>query len=213
MSFFKKLFNKDSIEPRQLNQPKDLMIKDIIIFSDSFALPENLRNKQFQVANINTHEFEHKQITEWQLDGSAEQQIYLSLEQGQQQYLKLTMKVSDSCVEGLFNLDEFSEVFEAPGNALLNRLCETSQTAGWTSEQYQQTAFAQMGYFHRKDHRLNKPSEFEGEDSGEAFEFYSLRGVDDQYSVDIQIWQDGDTDVFVNLYRPTSDIKEYYPGS
>lgn len=213
MSFFKKLFNKDSIEPRQLSQAKDLMIKDIIIFSDSFALPENLRNNQFQVANINTHEFEHKQITEWQLDGAANQQIYLSLEQGKQQYLKLTMKISDSCVEALFNLDEFAEVFEAPGNALLSRLSETSETTGWTSEQYQQTSFAQMGYFHRLDHRSNKPSEFEGEDSGEPFEFYSLRGVDDQYSIDIQIWQDGDTDVFVNMYRPTSDIKEYYPGS
>ena len=213
MSFFKKLFNKDSNTQRQLNQPQDLMINDIIIFSDSFALPENLRNNQFQVANINTHEFEHSQITEWQLDGSANQQIYLSLEQGQQQYLKLTMKIADGCIEELFNLDEFSEIFETPGNALLSRIAETSPTLGWTSEQYQQTTFAQMGYFHRQDHRNNKPSEFEGEDSGEVFEFYSLRGVDDQYSIDIQIWQDGDTDVFLNLYRPTSDIKEYYPGS
>ncbi|TRX53892.1 hypothetical protein [Thalassomonas sp. M1454] len=209
MSFFKKLFNKNQNQTRQLSQVSELIAKDIIVFSDSFALPHNLREQQFQVANINTHEFEKKSLTEWQLNGATNEPIYLTLEQGQQTYLKLSMKLSDEDVEQLFSLDDFAEIFTEPGNALLNRIADTKASEGWSCEQYQQYIYAQVGYFHRQDHRLNSTIE----DEGEAFELYSLRGFDDQYSIDIQVWEDGETDVFLNLYRPTSDIKDFYPGS
>lgn len=209
MNFLKKIFNKNNDKLRNLTQASDLAINDIVVFNDSFALPENLRGQQFQVSNINTHEFETKSITEWQLIGKNSESIYLSLEQGQQVYLKLSMKITDENVEQLFDLDEFSEIFNEPGNALINRLADPVIIQGWSCEQYQQSIYAKVGYFHRSDHRLGNNNDEEGE----AFELYSLRGNDEQYSTDIQVWQDGETDVFLNLYRPANDIKDFYPGS
>ena len=83
----------------------------------------------------------------------------------------------------------------------------------WTSEQYQQSTFAQIGYFHRKDHRSETLSAYEGKDSGEQFELYNLYNEDQSKGVDIEVWQDGDTEVCLTLYRPLSDIIDMYPGS
>ncbi|MDG2393476.1 MAG: hypothetical protein P8M49_08185 [Thalassotalea sp.] len=209
MNFLKKLFNKDQAKPRELTKVSQLICHDIVVFSDSFALPANLREQQFQISHINTHEFEAKSLIEWQLTGSNNDPIYLSLEQGQQAYLKLSMKITDECVEQLFDLDEFSEIFAEPGNALINTNADTANHDGWSCEQYQQHVYAKVGYFHRRDNRQDNVQE----DQGEAFELYSLRGNDEQFSIDIQVWEDGETDVFLNLYRPTSDIKDLYPGS
>ena len=218
MNFFKKLFNKDQAEPRVLNQPHDLMVKDIIIFTDSFALPEQIRGQQFQISAINSYEFEHKVITEWMLSGTTDTELYLSLDIDDKSYLKLSLKINEADVEQLFNLEQFSQIFESPGNAILELQTESSTvlnstTQGWVCPQYQQSKFAEVGYFHRQDHRSNEPSKFEGKDSGEQFELYSLMGSDDAYSIDVEVWQDGDTDVFVNYYRPLSDISDFFPGS
>lgn len=206
------MFKKDQPAPRQLNHPQQLQIKDIIVFSDSFALPEQLRDKQYEVTAINCYEFEHKLVTEWVLKGNNNVEIYLSLDIDDKTYLKLSLKISEQQVEQLFNLDQFSEIFDEPGRAFLDRKTDTEQTAGWTCEQYRQTHFAQVGYFHRRDHRLTKPSQYEGETAGEPLEFFSLEGNEDQYSIDLEVWADGDTDVFVNCFRPVTDIIDYYPG-
>lgn len=213
MNFFKKLFNKDSQPQRQLQQPEQLQEHDIIEFSDSFALPNVLRGQQLQVTAINSHEFEHRIITEWALKGHSEQNFYLTLEQGAQPYLKIVMRLEEADIDVLFNHDELAEIFDEPGNAIVHRLSQSPNSENWTCEQYNQHIFAQMGYFHRQDHRNSEPSKYQGSDAGEAFELYALRGIDDQFGLDLQVWSDGDTDIFVSLYRPITDIKEFYPGS
>lgn len=213
MSFLKNLFKKDKAEPRSLSHPNELQVKDIIVFSDSFALPEQIRAQQFQVSAINSYEFEHKTTTEWVLEGSSDYQIYLSLDVDDKTYLCLSLKISDSEVEQLFDLDEFSKIFDQPGNAEFDKLTDTPTSQGWTAEAYRQQKFAQMGYFHRKDLRNKKASQYEGEDAGEQFEFYGLIGNDSTYSLHLEVWEDGDTDVFLNCYRPLTDIIDYYPGS
>lgn len=209
MNFIKKLFNKDTPKARQLNTPEQLQINDIIEFSDSFALPEVLRGQQLQVIAINSHEFEHKLVTEWALKGHLQQSFYLTVEQGVQAYLKIVMRLEETDIDQIFDHSELADIFSPPGNATVNRLADSSNSQNWTCEQYQQSIFAQEGYFHRQDYRQTEvPSE-----SGEAFEYYALRGIDDQFGLELQVWSDGDTDIFVSLFRPLSDIKEYYPGS
>ena len=58
MSFLKRLFKKQDDE-RQVNSADELKIKDIIVLTDSFALPEELRTQQFQVSAINCYEFKN----------------------------------------------------------------------------------------------------------------------------------------------------------
>ncbi|OUR80861.1 hypothetical protein A9Q75_09310 [Colwellia psychrerythraea] len=213
MSFFKKIFNKSSNEPRKLTKVNQLLVGDIIVLTDSFALPESLRGQEFQVKAVNSYEFEEKVQTEWALIGTNALEIFLSLEVDDITELKLSLKIQHEDVETLFDLDSFSEVFDEPGEAFLEKKADSNITSLWSSEQYQQSVFAKVGFFHRKDHRSEDLSAYEGKDSGEQFELYSLYNEDQSKGIDVEVWQDGDTEVCLTLFRPLSDIIDMYPAS
>jgi len=212
MNFFKKIFNKDE-SVRKISKVQELNTGDIIVLTDSFALPENIRNKQFQVSTVNSYEYEHKTETEWVLIGTDDTELYLSLDIDDKIYLKLALKIQHEDVETLFNLDEFSTIFDEPGHAFLTKQSDSSLTNGWSADQYQQSIYAKVGYFHRKDHRSENLSSYEGKEAGEQFELYQLLDQDQSRGVELEVWQDGDTDVFLTYYRPTTDIVDMYPGS
>lgn len=213
MGFFKNIFKTEKAEQRKLTHANQLKINDIIVLSDSFGLPEALRGQELQVSAINSYEYEHKTETEWVLQGTNNIQIFLTLDIDDETYLKFSLKIQHEDVETLFILDDFSTIFDEPGNAFLDRQSDSSITSSWSSEQYQQHTFAQVGYFHRKDNRVESISEYEGKDAGEQFELYALFDKDETRGVDIEVWQDGDTEVFLTLFRPTTDIVDMYPGS
>jgi len=217
MSFFKKTFaklsGKSNTEPRKLSKASQLLVGDIIVLTDSFALPESLRKQEFQVKAVNSYEFEQSVQTEWALLGANEIEIFLSLAIDDTTELKFSLKIAHEDVESLFDLEHFAEIFEEPGQAFLDKQKDTTLTSGWSSEQYQQNTFAKVGYFHRKDHRSENLSSYEGKDAGEQFELYSLFDEDQSYGVDVEVWQDVDTEVCLTLFRPLSDIVDMYPGS
>jgi hypothetical protein len=213
MSFFKKIFNKDAQTQRKLTHVNQLLVGDIIVLTDSFALPQALLAQQFQVTAVNSYEYEHNTQTEWALQGTNELALFLSLEIDDTTELKFSLKIEHNDVETLFDLDNFSQIFDEPGQAFLNRQSDNDTTSTWSSEQYQQSIFAKVGYFHRKDHRSESLSAYEGEGSGEQLELYSLYNEDQSRGLDVEVWQDGDTDVFLTLFRPLSDIIDMYPAS
>ncbi len=215
MSFFKKVFSKksDKSEQRKLTHVSQLLVGDIIVLTDSFALPEVLRGQQLQVTAITSYEYEHSTQTEWTLQGNGELLIFLSLDIDDSTELKFGLKITHEDVETLFDLDCFSEIFDEPGEAFLDRQADNKLTTSWSSEQYQQSIFAKVGYFHRKDHRSENISAYEGKDSGEQFELYALYNEDQSKGIDIEVWQDGDTDVFLTIFRPLTDIIDMYSAS
>lgn len=213
MSFFNKIFNKNKQEQRKLTQVNQLLVGDIIVLTDSFALPEALRGQEFQVSAINTYEYEHHNQLEWVLKGNNNLELFLSLEADDTTELKFSIKIEREDVESLFDLDDFSEIFDEPGQAFLNKQQDSDLTSGWSDEEYQQNTFAKVGYFHRKDHRSENLSAYQGKDSGEQFELYALFNVDQSKGIDIEVWQDGDTDVCLTLFRPLTDVVDMYPAT
>jgi hypothetical protein len=217
MSFLKRTLSKLSgnskTAPRKLSEVSQLLVGDIIVLTDSFALPESLRKQEFQVKAINSYEFEHSVQTEWALLGSNETEIFLSLAVDDTTELKFSLKIAHEDVESLFDLEHFGEIFDEPGQAFLDKQTDTALTMGWSSKQYQQNTFAKVGYFHRKDHRHENLSSYEGSEAGEQFELYALFNEDQSNGIDIEVWQDGDTEVCLTLFRPLTDIVDMYPGS
>lgn len=212
MSFLKKIFGEKKQE-RQLTSAKDLTTGDIIVLTDSFALPENLRQQQYQVSAVNSYEYENSVQTEWMLTGENNSELYLSLEEDDRTYLKFSLKIEHHDVETLFDLDGFSLIFEEEHAAQLVKQADNTLTRGWSSEQYNQHGFAKVGYFHKKDHRSEQLSAYQGKDAGEQFELYTLYDNDEDRGIDVEVWADGDTDVFLTLFRPLTDIVDMYPGS
>lgn len=213
MSFFKNVFSKSKQAPRKLSDVSQLLVGDIIVLTDSFALPESLRNQQLQVASVNTYEFEQNNQIEWTLQGANNRLLFLSLEVDDSTELKFSIKLEREDVETLFNLDDFSTIFDEPGQAFLTRQIDNDYTKQWSDEEYQQSTFAKVGFFHHKDHRSENLSAYEGKDSGEQFEQYCLYNKDQSKGIDVEVWQDGDTEVFLMLFRPLTDIIDMYPGS
>ncbi|WP_085297901.1 hypothetical protein [Cognaticolwellia mytili] len=212
MSFLKRMFSKP-VQERKLSNVKDLTVNDIIVMSDSFGLPEALRAQEFQVSAVNSYEFEHNTQTEWVLQGNNDIQFFLTLDEDDKTYLKFSLKILHQDVESLFDLEQFSTIFDDPGQAQLERQTDNTTTSGWSDDLYRQRVFAQVGFFHRKDHRKDTLSQYEGKDSGEQFELYALYNEDQDKGIDIEVWQDGDTEVFLTLFKPTTDIVDMYPGS
>ncbi|MDN3651949.1 hypothetical protein QWY77_04100 [Thalassotalea ponticola] len=211
MNFFKKLFAQPN-KQRTIGDVEELQINDIIVFDDSFALPQLLRSQQFMVSAVNSYEYEYHTDTEWVLRGSSQTNVYLSVDNDDERYLKLSVKLAESDVAELFDLDQFADVFEQ-GECLIDKQNDNALTEGWTCQQYRRSTFAKVGYFHRQDHRSTALGQYQGEAQGEPFELYQLEGSNDKFGVDIEVFEDGDTDVLVHIYRPLTDIKDMFPGS
>ena len=213
MGFFKSLFSKAEAPTRELTQPDDLVIGDMITLDDSFALPPQLKGKQLKVEAVNTYEFERSRTTEWQLKGVDNQAIFLTLDKDDEVYLAFSLKIARDKVEQLFDMDSFSDIFDEPGEAQLTVLDDQPFKAlsQWLGKQYRQTTFAEFGYYHPKDLRKSQPSEYQGENHGEPFESYQLIDDTENYAVEVEVYEGGETEVSLILYRPVTDIREYWP--
>jgi len=217
VGFFSNLFGKKEAEARQLNHPNQLIKGDMLSLDDSFALPSQLRGQQFRVEAVNTYEYEGKQEPEWVLKGQTGDSIFMGIEEDDETYIALSIKVNRTYVEQIFDLDQFSTIFDEAEQAKLNCLPLSPQLdnefSSWLSEEYHQIVFSEFGYFHREDYRNKQCNSDSNNNSGDAFEAYQLIDNDESKAIDIEVYEGGSTDVMLTIYRPLSDIRDYWPGS
>ncbi|WP_108945497.1 hypothetical protein [Shewanella halifaxensis] len=216
MGFLSSLFGKKEAPKRQLDHPSKLNKGDMISLDDSFALPPQLRGQQLRVEAVNTYEYQRKQQTEWVLKGHGNDTIFLSLDEDDETYLGLSIKLNRGLVEALFDLDQFSEIFEESGKAQLTTNTLTADIQDyeqWLSPHYHQVSAADFGYFHRQDYRGQRPPQDADGATGDAFEAYQLLDDDEDKAIDVEVYEGGDTDVMLTIYRPLSDIRDYWPGA
>lgn len=211
MSFFKSLFAKKQPAPtRSVNHPTELQVNDLFAFGDSFALPQAMRKMQLQVTDVNTLEFKHQHYAQIVAQGSSSELAYISFPDNPQKLIKLSLLLTRDDVEALFDMDEFSEIFEEPGNARLTPLNNSHSYAGMIAEEYIQQDFMTSGYFHRQDYRNSKPPQYNEDQHGQEFEYYSLQGGQEKRFVEVFIFENGDTDVYLSFLRPANEIAELW---
>ena len=214
MGFLNKLFGKSGNNKeleRQLDHPSKLVVGDIIGLDDSFALPSHLKGQSLEVTEVNCYEYEHNKDCEWVLRGSDDQLIFMSYEKDDDERLVFSIKITRDQVEQMFDLDQFSQLFDEPGNAVLDLKQALPEFNNWLGQSYRQDEFASVGFYHHKDPRSEQISEYQGQDQGESFELYGASSDDERYGIAAEVYQGGDTDVILCLYRPISDIRQYWP--
>ncbi|WP_394130450.1 hypothetical protein [Shewanella maritima] len=215
MGFLKGLFGKKEAPTRQLSHPKELLKGDMVTLDDSFALPPQLRKQQLKVEAIHTYEYERSKQCEFLLRGSDGNAIFMSHVQEDEEYLSFSLKINRSVVEALFDLDEFANIFEEPGKVTLHTQDVPAEVdnelSNWLSDEYHQVSFATFGYFHRGDYRHNMPPQ--DDKQAQPFQSYCLVNNEDTHAIDIEVYECGDTEIMLTLYRPLSDIRDYWPGS
>jgi len=211
MGFLKSLFSKQAKKEARpaLNHPSLLMAGDIIKLDDSFALPAQLRGQSLEVKQVNTYEYEQGNEFEWVLQGNDNELLFMNIDDDDTQSLVFSRKINRETVGELFDLGQFSQLFDEPGNALIETKNQLADLSQWLGEQYRQCEFARMGYFHQQDFRQRNIEQ----ETGDSFERYGAISDDERYGLEAEVYQDGETDVLVSLYRPLSDIREYWPRS
>lgn len=211
MRFLKSFFHKQPPVPtRTLNEPKQLLQSDIFCFSDSFALPETMRKQQFQVNTITTIEFKHQHYVQLIAQGGGDKLAYISFPKDHKNRIKCSLLLSREEVENIFDLDIFSEIFEPPGQARLSPIKTQHPYADMLANEYIQQDFSTSGYLHQADYRDMKPPQFSDQDHGQEFEYYALKDSQEERFVEIFIFENGDTDVYLSALRPANDIAELW---
>lgn len=211
MGFFKSLFaKKQPLAARTLTTPSELQLNDIFTFSDSFALPQAMRKQQLQVISVETLEFKHEHYAQLAGQGSAAQLVYVSFPENQKKRIKFSLLLTRNEVQELFDLDDFSEIFEAPGNTRLKPLTNDHNYGDMLAGQYVQQDFMTTGYKHQEDYRGKVPPQYNEEKHGREFEYYSLSGGNEERFIDIFIFENGETDVYLSFLRPANEITELW---
>jgi len=210
MGLFGKLFGGSSQKAtRTLEKPEQLEVGDIITLDDSFALPSLLRGQSLEIKKINTYEYEHSKSIEWVLQGSTDDILFLSLENDDVQTLVFSLKINRDVVTNIFDLDQFSTLFDEPGNAQLTAKAIPNELNQWLTNDYRQCEFGQFGYFHALDYRVNNLMD----QQGDSFERYSVISDDEKFGLEAEVYQDGETDIVLCIHRPVSDIRQFWPKS
>jgi len=208
MGLFGKLFGSSSKQTtRVLEKPEQLEVGDIITLDDSFALPSLLRGQSLEIKQINTYEYEHSKSIEWVLQGSTDDILFLSLENDDVQTLVFSLKINRDVVTNIFDLDQFSTLFDDPGNAQLTTKEIPNQLNQWLANDYRQCEFGQFGYFHALDYRHASIND----QQGDSFERYSVISDDEKFGLEAEVYQDGETDIVLSIHRPVSDIRQFWP--
>ncbi|MBL4607942.1 MAG: hypothetical protein JKY01_08965 [Pseudomonadales bacterium] len=208
---FNKLRGKSASKQSKLEHPRQLSVGDLMQLDDSFALPALLRGAMLEVLEVNTSQFEFNHEPEWILKGESEQSVFFSIsEEDGESYAAFSIKIERADVDALFDMDQFSSIFDDESLARLDAKTTEGALAGWLAESYEQDGQSERGYFYREDYRASQPPSTEG--SGEPFDCYCLSNEDDTHALEIEVWGSGDTDVLLTLYRPLSDIRELWPS-
>ena len=206
---FKNLFSsKKDDSKRRLETPSQLAIGDIISLKYRESLPPDLREKTFEVTKVGTYEYASGASKEVVLKGEDNNLHFLSMDEEDGEIsLCFSKKIPRQQVLALFDEQAFSELWEEDWTELT--LQEQPEALnGWVCEQYTQTIKEQEAYYYERDTQGENLSEA---DDGDELRYHECEGSDDHYGLNIEIWGDGSTDVFLQVYCPTDVIEEMWP--
>jgi len=202
-SLFKSLFRSDDLKSEEgLSHVSGLKIGDMIELDNDFSLPSILRGNTFQVVLRALYEYESEEAVEWVLKGDDGTTIFLSYDSDDgDETVSFGLKLTPEDVEKIFNLDEFSTVFDDEHSAVLTDITSVEVFSDWLGAKYLRTEYAEPGYYHKSG---------EMEAQGEAFDHFELASDCGKYGLDIDVWDGGETDVSISMSRPINIIKHYW---
>ncbi|WP_091979663.1 hypothetical protein [Pseudoalteromonas denitrificans] len=208
-SFFK---SKKKPE-RQLNTACELKSGDMLQIIDSFAYPAWLKGQMLKVANVQTYQYERNSDTEFVLETDSGQVVFLQIEKEDgEQWANFSIKIQRDDVDSIFTLDEFARIFDEAGLTHLNTKNIPKEFSHFLAQEYKQAEAPYVAYFHEKDYRNLTLPRYQDE-SGEPCEIIYLESPQGSHSLNIEVWDGGETEISLTLTRPITDIVDLFPGS
>lgn len=208
---FKNLFKKKK-QARDLTTPRQLMAGDILEFKPRSSLPKDLQGASLTVKKIQAYQYSDGLYTEFVLEtlsGSIITMMCSPEEEEDSLYLSRELKKGE--VEALFNRDELAELWE-DGSASINVNKDAiAELSPWLAGKYHQQISSATAYFFSSDQREKEASSFE--DGSEQLQYHECEGSEDQFSLTVEIWEDGSTDFYAQITVPFNIIAEMWPNA
>lgn len=207
--------NKKEEAVRSLTKPVELAVGDIVVLNERQSLPKPLRGQELEVTGVGTHQYSHgieKEVTFRSIDNKT---YYMSIDDNDgDPILCFSVKIERTEVEALFDLGRFSGLFEEDSYAKLKVQSIPDRLKDWVGgDKYHQTLSHGEGYYF-KDDLIAKgitPSSCE-DDNSEEFRFHECESVEnDHYTLLVEVWSSGETDVFLSVTTPLDVVAEMWP--
>jgi len=209
--FFKK---KSKVSARNLNHFSELKSKDLVTFKDRSILPLELQGQSFTVERVQSYQYDDGVSPEFVLQhpaGNVFTVMCSDLEEGET--LTIAKKLPHEIVDALFSMPELESIFSDDVSTTLAVQQENipKDFEGWLPERYMRTIYNAVGFFYKDDRRSQGVSDYVG-DGSEELRYHECTGTPDHFSLNIEIWEDGSTDIFVQITVPQNVISEMWPN-
>lgn len=206
-------FKKDKTAPRKLDHPKDLIAGDLLTFKPRSIVPESLQSETLSVVEVTSYQYSEGLVPEFVVRTPAGDTFTMQCsEEEDGEYITLAKELSRDQVLELFDGDAFSELFgESFAEFATNMDNVPEELKSWVGEGYRQSVKEGVAFFYDEDRRSKGVSQYEDDDS-EELRFHECEGSPDDYSLNVEIWEDGSTDVYVEVSMPINVIEEMWPN-
>ncbi len=207
-----KFFKKKKAPARRLEHPKDLKAGDIITLKPRSVLPTSIEGATLTVKAVTTYEYSDGLLPEFTLE-SQEGKIYsMSYEsEDEGDTLCFSRKLKHDEITALFDEEQLGELWgEDLGDLEVNDA--EAELQSWLPDSYRQTIKDATAYFYNEDRRDKESSQYV-DDNSQELRYHECEGSPDQFSLNIEIWEDGDTDIFVQVTVPVDVIEEMWPNA
>ncbi|KAF7774525.1 hypothetical protein CWB96_14425 [Pseudoalteromonas citrea] len=206
-------FKSKKAPERQLNHPSELVVGDMLTLIDSFAYPSWLKGQTLKVTDVQTYQYQHSAEYEFVLESESGKVVFLQVEREDgEEFANFSVKIQRDDVDTIFTLDEFARIFDEEHLSAIQAITKPEQYSHFLATNYKQSEAPYVCYYHEKDYRKSTLPRYQDE-SGEPCEIISLLSDDENHSINIEIWEGGETEVSLTLSRPVSDIVDLFPGS
>ena len=208
-SYFKK--KKGSL--RTLSNPAELKIGDIVALKERRSLPPELQGQQLEVTHVGTYQYSSSIEKEFTLRSADSTSYYMSVDDNDgDPILCFTNKIPRESVLEIFNEDEFARLWE-PEFINLKVQSKPEQYASWLTDNYHQIIKDEEGYYYNHD-CTEKPPSRRIDDDGEELRYHECEGApDNNRSLIVEVFGNGETNVFLEVSTPLDVIDELWPNA
>jgi hypothetical protein len=138
--------------------------------------------------------------------------VFLQIEKDDgEEFAHFSIKIQRNDVDDIFTLDEFARIFDEEQLTQIETRAKPAEFQNFLANSYQQDEAPYVCYFYNTDYRGKSLPRYQDE-SGEVCEVIALTSPDEKHSINIEIWDGGETEVSLTLTRPISDIVDLFPG-
>lgn len=205
---FSKLFGSkkeaNTIRP-PLEHARELRTGDM--FEMGISAISELNSKTFEVIEANTLDYGEGLETSLVVKADSQKYGLYIVEDDEGESLQFSKLLRRKDVGLIFDIEIFGQVFDEGTGWTGDTQAISDALTDWIDPKgYVKTVDALKGYFQEGDHRLGKL-----DSRAEEYDYYELEGRDHNFSIEIEVYDAEETEVYACRLLPTYSIDKLWP--